>query len=254
MECENFLGLFKRLLQEWGNKGESLEIPVQRWLAKDKKHKKLTNEASKTPLSAIPKSCCPQLERETLIFDFDTVMKNFCTKINMLTLSSVDGLYLDEQRNIIYLLEIKSVASHLERSQKSTMDSEEKFESIKKFLLEGEDDLSDDELKNEKKKKRSTLADKAGNSYTSFFAMFGYSPERESSYNLPLVRCFLEKKQFKIKYFIVVDMESEDFLKYEFAILKLLKQKITHGFLSSIELVSADHIHEILENTFDEII
>jgi len=45
-------------------------------------------------------------------------------------------------------------------------------------------------------------------------------------------------------------MGSEDYLKHRLAILNLLKQKITHRFLNSIELVNARDVHEILGNTF----
>ncbi len=264
MECKNFLSLFKRLLQEWADKGKSLEMPLQEWLKKDKKYKAAKedkNESSSEPSSS-------KQEREMLVFDFDTVMKNFCAKINILTLSSVDGLYLDEKQNIIYLLEMKSVDSHLKDYSESTSEStmspeerlesmspEERFESIKKFLLEGEDDLSDSdsELKNDKKKKkRSTLADKVGNSYTSFFAMFGYGAEGvalNSSDNLPLVRCLLDKKQFKICYVIVVDIQSEDWVKWKLSLLSDLKRGIAHGFLGSdIQLRTVDKIYEISEN------
>lgn len=258
MECKNFLSLFKRLLQEWADKDKSLEMPLQEWLEKDKKYKegeKDKNESSKTPLSAISEPSSSKQEQEMLVFDFDTIMKNFCTKINILTLSSVDGLYLDDQRNIIYLLEIKSIASHLERSQESTtMSPEEKFKSIKGFLLEGEDDLSDDGLLKDgekKKKKKSTLADKAGNTYTSFFAMFGfgYSDEEESlrsSGNVTVVRHLLDKKQFAIKYYIVVDMGSRDYTRHRVSLLSSLKPKIAHGFLSDIDLIRSVDTHKIL--------
>jgi hypothetical protein len=235
MECRNFLSLFKRLLQEWADKDKSLEMP----------------------LSAIPKSCCPPQEQETLVFDFDTVMKNFCSEIKVSRLSSVDGLYLDEQRNIIYLLEMKSVANYLKYQQKKkepTSDeksqSDEKFQSIVKLLFEGEEDLfkTDDleKKKESRRKAKATLAKKAGDSYLLFFALFGYDTETGKH----LIRCLLDERKFQIKYFIVVDMESKDYLNHRLAILNLLREKITHGFLksSNIGLVDAQSLDDTLKN------
>jgi hypothetical protein len=145
---------------------------------------------------------------------------------------------------------MKSVANYLKYQQKKELTSDKKFQSIVKLLFEGEEDLfeTDDLEKKKKSKRRATLAEKAGDSYLLFFALFGYDTETDRH----LIRCLLDERKFQIKYFIVVDMGSEDYLKHRLAILNLLKQKITHGFLSSIELVSTNDIHEILENTFDE--
>ena len=227
MDCTNFLSVFKKLLHEWADKDSPLEMP----------------------LSEIPNSCCPQCEHETRVFDFDTIMKNFCSKVKLSRLSSVDGLYLDEQRNIVYLLEMKSVANYMKYQKKGELTFDKKFQSIVNLLFEGEEDLfetNDLGIKKKKSKRKATLAEKAGDSYLLFFALFGYGARTEEQ----LVHCLLDENKFQIKYFIVVDMGSEDYLKHRLAILNLLKQKITHRFLNSIELVNARDVHEILGNTF----
>ncbi len=202
MECVKFMKILKALLTTW---------------------------SPEKPLCKIPKSCCPNCT--TLAFDFDEIKDSFCKKLAMSPLNSADSIYLDEQRNTIYFLEMKDLQKYRQHQRQHDL-TEQQF--IEKFFTD----------------KQLSLANKAIDSYVLILAIVGYyaekfSGEEEFSSKLSIFSYLLNNHKLQVKYFVIVNMSYIDYVTYEISNLSMSYDKFR--FLKEVNIIRADDIDNFIQ-------
>jgi len=202
MECVKFMKILKALLTTW---------------------------SPEKPLCKIPKSCCPNCT--TLAFDFDEIKDSFCKKLAMSPLNSADSIYLDEQRNTIYFLEMKDLQKYRQHQRQHDL-TEQQF--IEKFFTD----------------KQLSLANKAIDSYVLILAIVGYyaekfSGEEEFSSKLSIFSYLLNNHKLQVKYFVIVNMSYIDYVTYEISDLSMSYDKFR--FLKEVNIIRADDIDNFIQ-------
>jgi hypothetical protein len=189
----------------------------------------LTTWSPEKPLCKIPKSCCPNCT--TLAFDFDEIKDSFCKKLAMSPLNSADSIYLDEQRNTIYFLEMKDLQKYRQHQRQHDL-TEQQF--IEKFFTD----------------KQLSLANKAIDSYVLILAIVGYyaekfSGEEEFSSKLSIFSYLLNNHKLQVKYFVIVNMSYIDYVTYEISNLSMSYDKFR--FLKEVNIIRADDIDNFIQ-------
>lgn len=136
-------------------------------------------------------SCC---QSEALVIDYDAVKDGYCTVKSMTSLGSADGFNIDIQNNRIVFIEMKSVSSiveHLDKRNKLVHPDAGSFISHC---------ISEMEIKS-----ASCIID----SIALFFALLS-----ECGINSEYVSKCLNKENVNIKFFWVVEINSEDYITY----------------------------------------
>jgi len=159
----------------------------------------------------------------TLVFDFDKIKDYFCEELAMSPLTSVDSIYLDEQRNTIYFLEMKDLQKYRQHKKQQDL-TEQQF--IEKFFTD----------------KQQSLANKAIDSYVLILAMVGCS--EKFSGGLGHFSYLLNNKKLRIKYFVIVNMSERDYVIYGISSLSMNYSKFR--FLNEVKIVRADDIDNLI--------
>lgn len=171
------------------------------------------------PICQIYKSCC---NSKIMIVDFDHIKDKFCKMLGISPLKSSDCLYLNETKNELLFVEMKDLDQHVHYQRK-------KFSALddKAFM-----DQSFDKFE---------LENKIIDSYMIVLSIIGYY-----SYNKTFYADYLDKKRLKIKFILLANISSRDYIKYRIAYLPSL-QKINFRFLSGkANIIMADDFDTLI--------
>jgi len=141
----------------------------------------------------------------------------------MSSLSSADSIYLDEQRNTIYFLEMKDLQKYRQHQKQQDL-TEQQF--IEKFFTD----------------KQLSLANKAIDSYILILAMVGCSEKFSSDSSR--FSYLLNNDKLRIKYFVIVNMSDRDYVIYGISNLSRIYSKFR--FLNEVKIVRADDIDNLI--------
>ena len=217
MECVEFMKVLKALLTTW---------------------------SSETPLGEIPECCCPNCK--TPVINFDAVKDFFCTKKKyaLPSLSSVDYIYFDERRSTLYLLECKDFQQYKKFNQDREfrkklrhnigLTQQQLIEAFTRdFFINMEVDLTN----------------KVTDSYALLLAIVGEHAEKFSN-DLSRFSCLLNRNILKIKYFIITNLNDQDYEIARISNLENYNEFMSYRkfrFLSKIAIIAANEFDELIQ-------
>ena len=217
MECSQFMKILKELLISW-----SPEISL--------------GEMTE----------CNCLNCKTPVINFDKIKDFCCTKEKyaLPSLSSVDCLYFDEHRSTLYLLECKDFQQYKKFNQDREFCKKLRHNTglTKQQLIEAftRDFFANMEI---------NLTNKLIDSYALLLAIVGEHAEKFSN-DLSRFSCLLNRKILKIKYFIITNLNEQDYEIARISNLENYNEFMSYRkfrFLSKTAIIAANEFDELIQ-------